>query len=297
MKEQKYRYISPLTDFGFKKLFGTEPNKILTIDFLNQILPDRKVTDITYSSTEKMGLTKDARSAIFDLYCIGDKGERFIVEMQKAKQNFFKDRSVFYASFPIQEQAKKGDWNHKLDPVYFIGVLDFIFDGHKNNKDILHVVELKDQHCNVFYDKLKFIYLELPKFKREEEELETQFDKWLYAFTHLSELQKRPKKLEEPVFTRLFDVAEVEKFDIEERLEYEKSLKVYRDLYSIADTAEQKGMEKGIKKGKEEGIKEGMEKGIKKGKEEGIKEGMEKGIEKGIEKGRKEGIEQGMGKG
>ena len=139
----------------------------------------------------------------------------------------------------------------------------------KKDKDILHVVELKDQHRNVFYDKLKFIYLELPKFKREEEELETQFDKWLYAFTHLSELQERPKKLEEPVFTRLFDVAEVEKFDIEERLEYEGSLKVYRDLYSIADTAEQKGMKKGMEKGRKEGKEEGIKEGIEKGRKEG----------------------------
>jgi len=107
MSQQKEKYINPLTDFGFKKLFGTEPNKDLLIDFLNQILPDRKIKDLTYSSGEKQGLTELDRKAIFDLYCIGDKGERFIVEMQKAKQNYFKDRSVFYASFPIQEQGKK----------------------------------------------------------------------------------------------------------------------------------------------------------------------------------------------
>ena len=89
MKEQKERYINPLTDFGFKKRFGTKPNKVLLIDFLNQILPDRKIWDLTYSSTEKQGLTQLDRKAIFDLYCIGDQGERFIVEMQKAKQNYF----------------------------------------------------------------------------------------------------------------------------------------------------------------------------------------------------------------
>ncbi|MGB1283101.1 MAG: PD-(D/E)XK nuclease family transposase, partial [Polaribacter sp.] len=100
MTQQKERYINPLTDFGFKKLFGTEPNKLLLIDFLNQILPDRQIKDLSYSSQEKQGLTELDRKAIFDLYCIGDNGERFIVEMQKAKQNYFKDRSVFYASFP-----------------------------------------------------------------------------------------------------------------------------------------------------------------------------------------------------
>ncbi|MGB0881165.1 MAG: Rpn family recombination-promoting nuclease/putative transposase, partial [Polaribacter sp.] len=186
MNQQKERYINPLTDFGFKKLFGTEPNKLLLIDFLNQILPDRQIKDLSYSSQEKQGLTELDRKAIFDLYCIGDNGERFIVEMQKAKQNYFKDRSVFYASFPIQEQAKKNQWNYQLDPVYSVGILDFIFDDHKNEKEFLHVVELKNQRGEVFYDKLKFVYLELPKFKKKEEELETHFDKWMYVFTHLS---------------------------------------------------------------------------------------------------------------
>ena len=121
MNEIKDRYINPLTDFGFKKLFGTEPNKALLIDLLNQILPDRKIKDLTYSSREKQGLTEVDRKAIFDLYCIGDNGERFIVEMQKAKQNYFKDRSVFYASFPIMEQGKRKHWILNWTPFIQLG--------------------------------------------------------------------------------------------------------------------------------------------------------------------------------
>ena len=64
--------------------------------------------------------------AIFDLYCIGTNGERFIVEMQKAKQDYFKERSVFYATFPIQEQALRGDWDFKLTEIYTVGILDFV---------------------------------------------------------------------------------------------------------------------------------------------------------------------------
>jgi len=243
MSELTKRYINPLTDFGFKKLFGTEPNKLLLIDFLNQILPDRKIKDLSYSSNEKLGLTEIDRKAIFDLYCIGDQGERFIVEMQKAKQNYFKDRSVFYASFPIQEQGKKNTWDYQLDPVYSVGILDFIFDDHKNEKEMLHVVELKNQRGEVFYDKLKFVYLELPKFKKKEEELETHFDKWMYIFTHLSHLQNRPKKLQERVFAKLFEAAEIAKFSPLEREAYEESLKYYRDLKNVVDTAKEEGRE------------------------------------------------------
>lgn len=243
MDERKGKYINPLTDFGFNILFGTEPNKMLLIDFLNQILPDRQIKDLTYSSGEKQGLTELDRKAIFDLYCIGDKGEKFIVEMQKAKQNFFKDRSIYYASFPIQEQGKKNQWDYRLTPVYSVGILDFIFDDHKDEKELLHIVELKNQRCEVFYDKLKFVYIELPKFKKKEEELETHFDKWLYVFTHLSELQNRPKKLQDKVFKKLFEAAEIAKFSPKEREAYEESLKYYRDIKNVVDTSREEGRE------------------------------------------------------
>lgn len=256
MSGQQDKYINPLTDFGFKKLFGTELNKDLLIDFLNQILPDRKIKDLSYASGEKQGLTELDRKAIFDLYCIGNNGERFIVEMQKAKQNYFKDRTVFYASFPIQEQGKKNKWNYQLDPVYSIGILDFIFDDHKNDKELLHVVELKNQRCEVFYDKLKFVYLELPKFKKKEAELETHFDKWMYVFTHLSQLQNRPQKLQERVFAKLFEAAEIAKFTPKEREAYEESLKYYRDIKNVVDTSREEGRLEGREEGKEQGKEE-----------------------------------------
>lgn len=242
------KYINPLTDFGFKKLFGTEPNKVLLIDFLNQILPKRhKIKDLSYSRNEQMGLNELDRKAVFDLYCIGESGERFIVEIQKAKQNHFKDRSIYYSSFPIQEQAKKGEWNYRLEPVYTVGILDFVFDDHKSDNELLHIVELKNQKCEVFYDKLKFIYIELPKFKKNEEELESHFDKWLYVFKHLSDLQDRPKRLQDKIFERLFETAEIAKFTPEEREAYEESLKHYRDLKNVVDTSREEGIEEGIK--------------------------------------------------
>ena len=236
-----------MTDFGFKKLFGNEPNKDLLIDFLNQILPERhQIKDLNYSRNEQLGQAELDRKAIFDLYCIGQSGERFIVEVQKAKQNYFKDRSIYYSSFPIQEQAKKGDWDFKQDPVYTVGILDFIFDDHKNEDELLHLIELKNQRCEVFYDKLKFIYIELPKFKKTQEELEDHFEKWLYVFRHLSELQDRPQQLQDRIFQKLFDTAEIAKFTAEERVAYEESLKYYRDIKNVVDTSREEGKEEGI---------------------------------------------------
>ncbi len=253
MKKEAEKYINPLTDFGFKKLFGTEPNKDLLIDFLNEIIPNHKIKDLNYSTNEHFGKLEIDRKAVFDIYCIGENEERFIVEMQKAKQNYFKDRSVFYSSFPIQEQAEKGDWNYKLEPVYSIGILDFEFDEHKQEEDFLHIIELKNQNCEVFYDKLKFIYIELPKFNKGKSELETHFDKWLYVFTHLQKLENRPRELQERVFKKLFKVAEIAGFSETERKEYEESLKNYRDIKNVVDTARTEGKVEGKIEGKIEG--------------------------------------------
>lgn len=262
------RYINLLTDFGFKRLFGSEPNKALLIDFLNVILPTKHtIADLSYKSNENVGNTAIDRKAIFDIYCESTTGEKFIVEIQKAKQNYFKDRSVYYSTFPIQEQAIQGDWNYKLFSVYTIGILDFIFDEHKNDENFLHTVELKNQKCEVFYDKLKFIYVELPKFKKKVEELETHFEKWLFLFRHLSELDAPPEKLQEGIFNQLFEIAEIARFTPEEQRAYQNSLKYYRDLNNVVETSRQEGIEEGIVIGREEGIEEG----IVIGREEGIK--------------------------
>ena len=267
--QSEEKYINILTDFGFKKLFGTEPNKYLLRDFLNSILPaHHQIKDLTYQRNEHLSNAPLDRKAIFDIYCESETGEKFIVEVQKAKQNYFKDRSIYYSTFPIQEQAKKGDWDFQLSSVYTVGVLDFIFDDHKNEDKLLHYVELKDQDCQVFYDKLKFIYLELPKFQKKEEELETHFDKWLFVLTHISKLSSRPVALQEKVFEKLFAAAEIAKFTPKDREAYEESLKYYRDIQNVVNTSRQEGLEEG----KKEGIKQGKKEGIKQGRKEAIKE-------------------------
>ena len=240
------KYINPFTDYGFKKLFGTEINKDLLIDFLNQVLPERHhIQDLSYTPTEQLGASEVDRKAIFDLYCTSPSGERFIVEVQKAKQNYFKGRSVYYSTFPIQEQAKKGDWDYQLAAVYTIGILDFVFDDDRHKKEVRHEVKLKDQHCQVFYDKLTFIYLEMPNFKKTETELETDFDKWMYVLKHLPYLQNRPAALQERIFQKLFEAAEIARFDPEEKARYEESLKYYRDLKNVVDTYYEEGREVG----------------------------------------------------
>ena len=268
----KDKYLNPFTDFGFKKLFGVEPNKDILIDFLNELLrkDEGKIQEIIYLSPEQLGRTSGNRKAIFDLYCENERGEKFIVEMQKAKQNYFKDRSIYYSTFPIQSQAHKGGWDFELNSVYTVGILDFVFDEDRGDDQVFHhEVQLFDKSTQaVFYDKLTYIYLELPKFTKTLDELETHFDNWLYVLKHLEHLTARPTKLRESIFTKLFEQAEIANIDDEEYREYEESLKTYRDLKNSIDTARGEGEEKGRREGREEGKREGKEEGRREGKKE-----------------------------
>ena len=260
------RYINPYTDFGFKKLFGTELNKDLLISFLNALFNDssREIKDVKYLNGEHLGDGYGDRRAVFDVYCMTEDGSRFIVEMQKAEQEYFKDRSVYYATAPIREQAPKGKWDYRLDDVYTIGILNFVFPDNEYPADsFVHEVKLKDTEDNhVFYDKLTFVYLEMPKFNKREDELETMFDKWMFALRNLSRLLERPRALQERIFTRLFEQAEIARFTPQERLEYEESVKDYRDYYSTVKTAHKKGLAEGRAEGIRETARKMKQKGL-----------------------------------
>ena len=255
------KYVNPFTDFGFKKIFGEEPNKDLLLDFLNELLREEQgvITTLTYMKSEHLGNAALDRKAIFDLYCENERGEKFIVEIQKTKQKYFKDRTLYYSTFPIREQALRSDWDYQLKAVYTIAILDFVFDEDKAEPSkYRYDVKLKDIETNkVFYDKLTFIYLEMPKFTKSLEEIETRFDKWLYVIRNLNRLERLPEKLQEKIFQKLFKVAEIAKFTPTQHQDYEDSLKVYRDMKNSLDTARDEGIEIGVEKGIEIGVEKG----------------------------------------
>jgi len=246
----KEKYIDLLTDFGFKKLFGTKANEDLLIDFLNQILPpSRQIQKINFSKNEQLGESEFDRIAIFDIFCQGENGEEFIVEIQRQRQLFFKDRSILYSTFPIQQNAKKGKkWNFELPPIYTIALLDFVFDEYKDDPNYIHHIELKDKNGKVFYNKLKYIYIELPKFTKKLEELETHFEKWLFVLRWINKLQKRPRALQERIFKKIFTMAEIAKYDKKERARYDRIIKQHRDSSNVLEYAVNEGIEKGIEK-------------------------------------------------
>lgn len=252
------KYFNPYTDFGFKKLFGEEGSKDLLLDFLNQLLPSHhQIKELSFKNPENLAETIDERKAIFDIYCESPTGEKFIVEMQKAKMHFFKDRSLFYSTSPIRQQAQKGVWNFKLLPVYFIAILDFKYDEKEEEQKFRRDVCLKDQDGDVFYDKLHFKFLQMPLFNKQEHELETHFDKWVYFLKHLEDFDHIPAILNEPIFQKGFEIAEMSHLDSDQYDAYLKSRISYNEEKAVLDTAFDDGKKEGIEEGKIKGKIEG----------------------------------------
>ena len=275
-----------LTDFGFKRIFGTDPNKELLVNFLNSLFDGEEVIkDVKYLNSENVGDVYTERKAIFDVYCENEQGEKFIVEMQNAYQTYFKDRSLFYSTFPIREQAPKGsDWNFCLKKVYVVALLNYkMSDEAFDSTDTIHTIALMDTKTNkVFNAKLMFKYVEVGRFDKTDEELTSLSDKWMYVLKNLSRLDNRPSSLREKIFTKLFDAAAIARFSPNELREYEDSLKAYRDIKNSLDTAKEEGRAEGREEGRVEGREEGRKEGRAEGREEGRAEGSEEGRAEGI---------------
>jgi predicted transposase/invertase (TIGR01784 family) len=243
------KYLNPYTDFGFKKLFGEEGSKDLLMDFLNQLLPERhQIADLSFNNPEKIPSTLKDRKAIFDIYCQTAQGERFIVEMQKAKVKFFKDRSLFYSTFPIKEQAKKGGWDFQLLPIYFIAILDFHYDEEEEIRKFRRDVCLKDQDSDIFFDKLHFKFLQMPLFTKQAHELENHFEKWVYFLKNLANFDHIPAILNEPIFQKGFEIAEISHLTPRQFDAYQRSLLEYSEVKNVSDTAFGEGEIAGVRK-------------------------------------------------
>jgi predicted transposase/invertase (TIGR01784 family) len=236
------KYLNPFTDFGFKKLFGEEDSKVYLVDFLNSILESQLATPIVSIETrqnEMLGRAVTDRSAVFDLYCMTQNGDRIIVEMQKAKQEYFRDRTLYYSTFAITEQAKKGrdeltykKWDFKLDPVYCIGILNFNFS---DKEKYLHIGKIQDvDDHDTLIDNMTFAFIEMKKFAKSIENCKTKQDKWLYTIYNIAKLQEVPQELSEQVFIDFFHKAEVNALTTVDLGEYYDSMRQSQDFYIIS---------------------------------------------------------------
>jgi len=250
------RFLNVLTDFGFHRIFGTESSKSILINFLNEIIKEEGlITEIEYLPTRQQGFSERERKAVFDIFCTNEKGEYFIVEMQKAKQKHFRDRSLFYTSLPIRKQSPRGKWDFNLKAVYLVAILDFVlFNEFKEDRNyvIEHVSLMRERTKTIFSKKLKFVFVELPKFTKTENELKTNFDKWLFSLKNMHLLEKRPQIVQGEIFEELFQIAETDNLTDEEMRTYKKSVLEYRDVQDSILLSREEALEEGRKTGLQE---------------------------------------------
>ena len=273
-------------DFMFKRLFGSEANKDVLIGFLNMILEDVQIKHVDFIPTEHLGLTKEDRKCVFDISCECEDGRRLIIEMQRGYQKHFRKRAVFYTSYPINEQGRKAReeyirdhgckddgedfrWDFDLKPVTVVALLNFKFDH-----DMSWPLERyhssyrlrEDVTGEIMTDVVRYVFLELARFRKSLDEIETRFDKWIYLLCHMHELTEIPEKFQDPEFKRLFLLSEINNFTPEELAQYLESLESMSDYYNIIDSA----AELAEKRGREAGMAEGLAEGLARGREEGI---------------------------
>ena len=262
---RKMRYIDPLTDWGFKRLFGSEMNKEILLGFLQDLFPEKDIRDIRYLGNENAGATSGDRKAVFDVSCRTEKGEEFIVEMQKAPQEYFRDRALYYSTFPLQRQAPKGDWDFRLTPVYMVGILNFglvhnVRDELREKVREMRVFRYELTETTLgerMTDNLAFVFLELERFGKSEDGLETMLDKWMYVLKNLSRLTERPVELQERIFRRLFEAARIAAFTREELDEYTNDMMTENDRRNAIDYARKQGRAEGRAEGVIAGRAEG----------------------------------------
>ncbi len=269
-------YIDPLSDWGWKTLFGSERYKEHLISFINAVYPELEVTDISYDNVEYTGDVEKARSTRLDLVCTTAKGESVMVEVQKAEQRYFFERGLWTSSFKVREQAKQGQWDYHLKGVYSIGILTFppekIADFDWNDDGYIHTFSLRDDVDGRRMTSLyRFAYIAVAKFGKSEGELDNILEKWLFLLRNLRRLESRPKELQDRVFEMFFRAAEIARLPEEKQKTYRESIMNENDWMNAMAFAEEKGEKRGREEGREEGRSEGLEKGRAEGLEEGEK--------------------------
>lgn len=266
-------FVDTMLDFGFKKMFGEQDSAQVLIEFLNSLFsndPDYEpIVEITYLDKEILGETRYDRASVFDINCKTSSGKHLIIEMQKALQPSFTDRTIYYLSKGIAQQAEKGEWNYKLTPVHCVAFLNFInTDLERELVNSCGWVNIKSG--KLISDTIRATYIQLPLFDKTEQECETIFEKIIYTFKNMKSLRNMPYTGENNIFKFLEEKLSLANLTKEERWKYEEELKIARDnkatlTYAI-DQATAKALEEGRAEGRAEGTLAMIRKLLGKGK-------------------------------
>jgi predicted transposase/invertase (TIGR01784 family) len=267
----KFRYADLLDDEVFKLVFGRESTKDVMIEFLNQVIPDRKITDLEFIDKEMHPVERDAKGSVYDMFCKTDDGSRIIVEVQRRKQPFYPERALYYSTFQIQRQVEAGAETYDFLPVYVVNILDFCMVGDLDNGKVKTVYRLYEENSHVLLtDRVTFIFIELPKFKKSINELDGNVLEGVYfCFKNMAALEERPKVLSHQICTKIFEVSELYNMDEYTRDKVLHKMTTERDLRNQMAYARKVAVEEGLAEGRAEGLAEGRAEGLAEGRAEG----------------------------
>ena len=277
-------FFDPLSDFGFKRIFASENNKDLLIDFLNASISDEVgvITDLSMLPNEQSGVSPQEKKVVFDIYCRNADGQFFIIEMQRAKQHFFAERVITYVSRVVSSQAEKGTRRYEIPYIYSFNILDYCASEFDRCDNFFHKVQLKNERNEIFSDKTTYYFVELPKFAAVKEKGSdgSPMHKWLELLTSIAgSTDQDYGASEKGVFRKLIEECKISKLSNMEREEYEKSIFDYEDVQDAIACAREDGVEEGFEQGLEQGVKKGRMEGLDEGKRQLVRNMLTEGID------------------
>ena len=247
----KFKYADLLNDEVFKLVFGRESTKDVMIEFLNQVILDRKIVDLEFIDKEMHPIERDAKGTVYDMFCKTDDGSRIIVEVQRRKQPFYPERALYYSTFQIQRQVEAGAEYYDFLPVYVVSILDFKMDDDPDANAVRTAYRLYEEASHkLLTDRVTFIFIELPKFTKTVEELDGNILEGMYfCFKNMTELESRPEVLDHQIFTKIFDVTELYNMDQDTRDKVLANMTTERDLRNQMTYAREEGRVEGREEG------------------------------------------------
>mgnify|MGYP002425874942 FL=1 len=290
------RYLDPKADLTFKKVFGEHPD--LVISLLNALLPfekpEEEIAEIEYLTPELMPETPLKKNSIVDVRCKDKMGRQFLVEMQMLWSPAFMQRVLFNASKAYVRQLGGRESKYELlQPVYSLNLVNDIFlpdvpEAYHDYK----IVQV--EHTDKVIEGLRFIFVELPKFKPQDFKGKKMAVLWLRYLTEIDEhTRQAPKELlENPEICKAVTQIEESAFSDAQLWWYDDFWDAVRVENTLISDALREGMEQGIQQGVQQGIQQGIQQGMQQGMQKGIEQGLQEGRQEGLEKGIQQGIRQ-----
>lgn len=257
--QSDFKYADLLDDTVFKLVFGRDSSKDVMIEFLNRVITDRKIVDLDFMDKEMKSVGREGKDSVFDMFCRTDDGSRIIVEVQRRKQPFYAERAIYYSTFQVHRQVHSGASDYDFCPVYVVNILNFILDVNSDNPAVRTEYRLYEEDTHVLLtDRLTFIFLELPKFRKSLAELDGDVLEGIYyCLKHMPSMNARPDVLEHDVFRKIFEVSELLNMDDETRLNVVHKMTTERDLRNQMAYARKEAIEEGLAEGLAKGLAEG----------------------------------------